>query len=113
MPKKIRPALKPDLAQTAIERHQSLQRPARNFAALGDFLEDALVNQVEKLRNHGENRDLTFVERAQQFRRVQRFQINDAGALYQRQQKIRHLGEHVKERQHPEHGVFRDRRAPI
>ena len=103
----MRPALKPDLAQTAVERHQSLQRPARNFAALGYFLEDALVNQIEKLRHHGEDRDLTFVERPQQFGGVQCFQIDDAGALHQRQQQIGHLGEHVKERQHAEHGVVR------
>ena len=102
-----------DRAQAAIERHQSLQRPARHFAALGDFLEDALVNQVEKLRHHGKNRDLALVERAQQFGSVQRFQIDDPGALHQRQQKIRHLGEHVEERQHAQARHPPDRRAPI
>ncbi len=96
-----------DGAQAAIERHQGFQRPARHLAALGDFLEDALVNQVEKLRHHGKNRDLALVERAQQFGGVQRFQIDHPRALYQRQQKIGHLGEHVKQRQHAEHGIFR------
>ncbi len=94
-------------AQAAIQRHQSLQRPPRHCAALGYLLEDALVNQVEKLRHHGKNRDLAFVERAQQFGGIQRFQIDDSGSFHQRQQEIGHLGEHVKERQHPKHGILR------
>ena len=101
-----------DLTQTAVERHQGLQRPARNFAALGYFLEDALVNQVKELRHHCKDRDLPLVQRPQQLRGVQGLQIDDAGALHQGQQKIRHLGEHMEERQDAEHGIRRDLHAP-
>ena len=107
LPKKMRAGVESDCAQAAIERHQCLQRPARHLAAFGNFFEYPLVNEIEKLRHHGKNRDLSFVERPQQFCGIQRFQIDNSGALHQRQQKICHLGEHVEERQHPKHGVFR------
>ena len=64
------------------------------------------MDQVKKLRNHGKNSDLALVEGAQQFRGVQSFQIDHARALHQRQQEIRHLRKHVKEREHAEHGIF-------
>ena len=41
----------------------------------------------------------------QQFRGVESFEINDARALDQREQQVRHLRQHVKERQHAEQGV--------
>src|SRR6266404_8422478 len=99
-------------AQAAIHRHQGLQCQARDFAAFGYFLKDALVNEVEKLRYHGKNRDLPFVERAQQLGGVQRFQIDDPRSFHQRQQEIGHLGEHMEERQHPEDGVLRTNVRP-
>ncbi len=105
--------VEPHLTQTAVQCHQGFQRPARNFAALGYFLEDALVNQVEKLRHHGKNSDLPLVQRPQQFRGVQCFQIDHLRALHQRQQQIRHLGEHMKERQHSEHRIVRTDLRPF
>ena len=57
---------------------KALSAQPATCAALGHFLEYAFVNQIEELRNHGENCDLAFVERAQQFCSVQRLQVNHA-----------------------------------
>jgi len=70
------------------------------------------VDQVKKLRHHGKNSDLALVERTQQFRGVQCFQIDHTRTLNQRQQEIGHLREHMKERQHSEHRIFRTDMCP-
>ena len=57
------------------------------------------MNQVEKLRHHGECRDVALAQSPHQFGGIESFEIDDARALDQRQQQIRHLRQHVKQRQ--------------
>ena len=78
----------------------------RKPAALRNFFEDALANEIEKLWDHGKPRDLPLAEGAQQVVGIQSFQINHAGSSYQWQQQIRHLGESMKEWQQTKHGVL-------
>ena len=96
--------------QPAVERHQRAHQPQREFAAFVQFLENALVNQVEELGHHGKRGDVAFLQGAQQFGGVQRLQVDDARAIEQRQEKIRHLREDMK---HRENSQQRIRRADL
>ena len=55
---RIGPGVDADFAQRAIERHHAGEDFLRERAALLDFLEDALVNQIVKLRHDGKSRDI-------------------------------------------------------
>ena len=72
------PALMPTLRSSTIERKHAGEKFLRERAALRDFLEDALVNQVEELRHDCECGDVALIQSPQQFGGVQRFQIDDA-----------------------------------
>ena len=109
----MRAGVDADLAQRAIERHHAGENLLRDRAALRDFLEDALVNQIVKLRHDGKRGDVALAQRSQQFGRVERFQIDDARSLDQRQQQVRHLRQNVEERQHAEQGVGRAKVDPV
>ena len=77
----------------------------RDCATLRDFLEDAFVNQVIKLRDNRERGDVALAQSAQKFGGVKRFEIYNARAFHQRQQQIRHLRQHVEERQHAQQRI--------
>src|SRR5258708_24438116 len=55
-----------DSAQRAIDRHQRAHQPQRQLAAFLQLSENALVNQVEKLRHNAKHSDVAFLQSAQQ-----------------------------------------------
>ena len=103
--KKKTSAIDPDFAQPAIYLHHDPESTHRNCTPFGGFLEDALVDEIKKLRNHRKNGDSAFLQRTQKFGRIQSFQIDDARPACQWQHKIGHLCEHVEHRQYAEHSV--------
>ena len=96
-----------EAASDARELQHPAERALRQPAARAGLLPDALVNQVEELRDAAEQGDVALAQGAQQFRRVERLQENDAGAAGKRQQQVGHLRQGVKQRQHTENGVAR------
>src|SRR6266550_2992869 len=93
--------------QGTIYVHQDSEHRLSCFSALRYFFEDPLMNQIEKLWHHSKSRNLAFLQGAQKFRSVQCFQMNHSRTLHQRQKQVCHLRQHVKERQHTKHGIFR------
>lgn len=71
------------------------------------------MNQVKELRHDRESCNVALGQRAQEFRRVESFQIHNPGALDQRHQQIGHLGQDVKQRQHAEKGIAGPEINPI
>ena len=63
------------------------------------------MDQIVELRHDRERRDVALAQSAHEFGGVERFQIDDARSLHQREQQIGHLRQHVKERQHAEQRV--------
>ena len=106
-PKNSLPALSPNLRRKPVHAHQVAQHRLGDSPALGDFFKDALVDQVEELRHHGEDGDLALLQRPQQFGGVQRFEVDHARAFHQRQQQVRHLRQHVEHGQDAQHRVGR------
>ena len=96
-----------EAASDARDLQHPEKRALRKPATRAGLLPDALVNQVEKLRDAAEQGNVALAQGAQQFRRVERFQENDAGASGQRQQQVGHLRQGVKQRQHAKNGVAR------
>src|SRR6266446_1484667 len=93
-------------AQHSIQRHQTAHGELHDFATLRNFFEDAFVNEIEKLRDYGERRNLPLAEGAQQVVGIQSFQINDAGSGYKWKQQIRHLSKGMEERQQAKHRIL-------
>ncbi len=85
-----------DSAQCAVQRHQGAHQRQRELAAFMQFFENALVNQVKKLGHNAKHGDVAFLQSAQQFGGVERFEIDDARAIEQRQEKVGHLREDMK-----------------
>ncbi len=94
-----------EAAQEAVHLHERTENRLGDAAALADLFEDALVNQVEELRDDGECGDLPLLESAQEFGGVQCFEIHDTRAFDQRQHQVCHLRQHVEHGQDAEHGV--------
>src|SRR5207244_3336269 len=101
------PGVYANRTQRAIHVHQDSEHRLSYFSALRYFFEDPLMNQIEKLWHHSKSRDLAFLQGTQKFRSVQCFQMNHSRTLHQRQKQVCHLRQHVKERQHTKHGIFR------
>ena len=94
------------LAQRAVESHQTPEHRLRTRSAFGKLLKNPVVNQVEKLRHDGKNCDVSFVQGPQKFGCIQRLQIHYSRALDQRKHEVRHLRQNVEHRQHSQHRVF-------
>jgi hypothetical protein len=105
-PEQHRAQVDPEPAQPAVEPPHGSKHSARDGIAAPDFVRHALVNQVEELRHAGEQRHAALAERAEQFRRVHRFQEHDARANRQRQQQVGHLRQGVEQGQHAEDAVL-------
>src|SRR5438094_1747857 len=93
--------------QRTIYVHQDSEHRLSYFSALRYFFEDPLMNQIKKLRHHGKGCNLAFLQGTQKFRSVQGFQMDHSRTLHQRQKQICHLRQHMKERKHTKHGIFR------
>src|SRR2546430_2866903 len=106
LPEEDTSRIEANLAQHSIQRHQSTHAQLRELTALRNFFENALVNEIEKLWDHGKGCDPPLAEGAEQVVGIQGFQINHAGSGYEWQQQIGHLGEGVKERQQAKHSVL-------
>ena len=55
----------PHLAQIAIQGDQNSENLLRQYPSFLDLFKDALVNQIEKLRHHGEGCDVALAQRPQ------------------------------------------------
>ena len=106
------PRIPSESSADACDRHHRSHGPTRESSALRNFLENALVDQVKKLRHHRERCDFPLCQCTKELRRIQSFEINDTGAFHQRQQQVRHLRQHVKKRKHTEHRVLRSDMRP-
>ena len=94
-------------AQPTVERHQRARQSQRDLATLVQLFDNFFVNQVVELGHHAKRGDVAFPQSAQQFGRVQRFEVDDARAVKQGQEKVRHLREHVKHGENSEQGILR------
>ena len=83
-------------AEAAASARKTRSASAALFANLA---EDALVNEIEELRNAAEDSNAALAQREGQFLRVQRIEKDNLAAVAQRQKKIGHLRQHVEERQ--------------
>ena len=101
----MRPALMPTFRSVRLSSTIAAKIFCVTRAALLDLLEDALVNQIEKLRHDGESRDVALLQRLQQFGGVEGFQVYDSRSLDQRQEQVRHLRQHVEQGQDAEQRV--------
>ncbi len=93
--------------------HEALKHLLREGPSFRDFLKDPLVNQIKKLRHHGEGGDIALLQSPQKLGRVQSLQIHNARAFHQRQQQIGHLCQHVKHGQHAQQRVRRPEVDPV
>ena len=99
-PKENSSGVYPDPPYNAIHLHENPKPRLSAPATRGNFFEDSLMDQIEELRHYRECRNLSLLQRSQQFRRVQGLQIHNSRSASQWQQQVRHLRQHVKHREH-------------
>src|SRR5712691_7415311 len=95
-PKEKRSGIQTEFSKQPVQAHQQAQPSFCKIAAISDFVGYAFVNQVKKLRYHGEGRYLAFAKCSKQFGRIQSFEIDDASTGGERQQQVRHLRQRMK-----------------
>ena len=99
------PRLKPSFLRCGAEGEQDAEDLLREASFFGDLAEDALVDEVEELRDAAEDGDAALAQGESQLLGVERIEKDDLAAVAERQEEIGHLGQHVEERQHAEQSV--------
>jgi hypothetical protein len=93
------------VANPHIAGNQRAKNGAGKRAFAARFRHHALVNQIEKLRDAGEQRDIARSQRRHERARADRLEKHHARAGGERQKEIGHLAQGVEERQHAEQSV--------
>ena len=94
-----------DLLRCGAEFEHESENSFGQPSLLGDLAENALMNEIEELGDAAEDGDASLTQGERQFLRVERIKKDDLAAIAEGKKQIRHLREHVKERQHSEQSV--------
>ena len=71
----------------------------------GNLSKDALVDEIEELRDAAEDGDAALAQGESQLLGVERIEKDDLAAVVERQEEVGHLGQHMEERQDSEQRV--------
>ena len=98
-PKQNGPGIDADFSQRSVQRNRSTEDFLGDCASLFDFLKDALMNQIVKLRHYGKGGNVALGQSAQQLAGIEGLEINHARTFDQWEKQICHLRQDVEERE--------------